>query len=119
MAREDVRRGGGRGWREIKRTRRKIVTETENTSPGRSEKTKLNAAHDSEMKALEKGWIVFGMLQGGGEGGGGRDRLEALLRSRRLPEVEGGTSEARPSEVWIKTAVSYSCCIRATRKPWS
>lgn len=31
----------------------------------------------------------------------------------------GGTSEAWPSEVWIKTVVSYSCCIRATRKPKS
>lgn len=29
----------------------------------------------------------------------------------------GGRKEEKPSEVWIKTVVSYSCCIRATRKP--
>lgn len=29
----------------------------------------------------------------------------------------GRKAEEKPSEVWIRTAVSYSCCIRATRKP--
>lgn len=31
----------------------------------------------------------------------------------------GRKAEEQPSEVCIKTAVSYSCCIRATRKPES
>lgn len=34
--------------------------------------------------------------------------------------IRGGErKEEKPREVWIKTAVSYSCCIRATRKPYS
>lgn len=31
----------------------------------------------------------------------------------------GKKAEEKPSEVCIKTVVSYSCCIRATRKPES
>lgn len=31
----------------------------------------------------------------------------------------GRKAEKKPSEVCIKTVVSYSCCIRATRKPES
>lgn len=31
----------------------------------------------------------------------------------------GRKAEEKPSEVCIKTVVSYSCCIRATRKPES
>lgn len=35
--------------------------------------------------------------------------------------IRGGrrNAEEKPSEVCIRTAVSYSCCIRATRKPES
>lgn len=31
----------------------------------------------------------------------------------------GRKAEEKPTEVCIKTVVSYSCCIRATRKPES
>lgn len=38
---------------------------------------------------------------------------EWVMGSYRLSEME----EGKPSEVCIKTVVSYSCSIRATRKP--
>lgn len=56
----------------------------------------------------EEGW------EGGEEG-----QIGSALEVTQVTRGGGGTSEARPREVWIKAAVSYSCCIRATRKPWS
>jgi len=49
-------------------------------------------------------------------GGGGEWRA---MGSHRLSEVEAGKQKKKPSEVCIKTVVSYSCCIRETRKPES
>lgn len=40
--------------------------------------------------------------------------------SNGVTQIIGGggrKAEEKPSEVWIRTVVSYSCCIRATRKP--
>lgn len=42
-----------------------------------------------------------------------------LMSDGVMQIIRGGGREAeeKPSEVCIKTVVSYSCCIRTTRKP--